>query len=92
MIILTQRKELLMKRMSPKTAMTILIAVLVLMVAALIAQIVAEGELNSTIAVRTLIPISLCVSAMVRVGTTGGRRGRKFFEKSYEKEIGTALI
>lgn len=80
-----------MKRMSSKTAMTILVAVLGLMIAALIAQVVAEGELNSTIAVRTLIPISLCVSAMVRVGTIGGRRGRKFFEKSYEKEIGAAF-
>ncbi len=80
-----------MKRMSPKTAMTILITVLILLIAALIAQIVAEGEFNSDIAVRTLIPISLCVSAMVRVGTIGGRRGRKFFEKNYAKEIGTAF-
>jgi uncharacterized protein YwqG len=80
-----------MKRMSRKTAMIILVTTLVLLTVALIAQIVAEGEFNSTIAVRTLIPMGLCVSSIIKVGTIGGTRGRKFFEKLYEKEIGEAF-
>ncbi len=69
----------------PKTALIILYSVLALLVVALIAQIAIEGEFNGEIAARTLIPMAVCASSIVKVMTGGGRRIRNaaFFEKEY---------
>ncbi len=80
------------KRLSRKAAYIMLGVVFLLMVAALIVQVVMEGKLTSEIAVRTLIPMGACASAFAKVYTGAGRnRGLAYYEKSYEKEIGTAF-
>ncbi len=80
------------KRLSPKAAYIILAVVFLLMVAALIAQVIAEGKMTSDIAVRTLIPMGLCASAFAKI-YTGNKRshGTAFYEKQYAKEIAGAF-
>lgn len=72
--------------LKPKTALIILYIVLALLVVALIAQIVLEKTFNATIAVRALIPILLCVSAIYKVSTGSGARIRNtaLYEREYD--------
>ncbi len=80
------------RKLSRRAAMIILISVMAFLIVALIIQIVQEGKFTSDIAVRTLIPIGVCASAMAKVLTgTGGQRGLSFYAESYKKEIGTAF-
>ncbi len=72
-----------------KTALIILYAVLAILVLALIAQIGIEKEFNGEIVVRTLIPMGLCVSAIVKIMTGGGARFRN--TAHYEREYAHIL-
>lgn len=72
-----------------KTALIILYTVMGLLVVALIAQIYLEGSFTSDIAVRTLIPMGLCASAIAKVTTGSGKRIRN--TKLYEREYATHL-
>ncbi len=80
------------RKLSHRAAMIILISVMAFLIVALIIQIVQEGKFTSDIAVRTLIPMGVCASAMAKVLTgTGGRRGLSFYAEFYKKEIGTTF-
>ncbi len=90
--MIRRRKEASVKKLSPKTAYIIIGAVFLLMVAALVAQVAMEGKMTSQIAVRTLIPMGVCVSAFARIYTGNrGSRGRVFYEKLYEEELADAF-
>ncbi len=79
--------------LKPKTALIILYCVLGLLVVALIAQIAIEKEFNTTIAVRALIPMALCASAIVKVMTGGGARIRNtaLYEREYDHVLRRAF-
>ncbi len=82
-----------MKKISPKTAYLILGVVFVAMVIALVAQVVAEGKMTSSIAVRTLIPMGACASAFAKIYTGNTRsRGNGYYERLYEKDIAGAFV
>jgi len=63
--------------------------VLGIIVIAFIAQIVIEKEITSAIIVRSVLPLALCVSAIIKVCTGSGIRMRrsKLYEETYHDEL-----
>ncbi|MDD4476244.1 MAG: DUF1963 domain-containing protein [Eubacteriales bacterium] len=79
--------------MKQKTALIILISVLILSIGALIVQIIIEKTINEKTVVRALVPMALAASGIAKVVSGSGSkiRNNALYETEYRKELGRAF-
>lgn len=83
-----------MKRKLSRKAAYIMTGMIVLALTAgiVVAGVLEKGRLTGIVVIRAFIPLWLCIPAFARIyAGPGGARSLSFFEKQYEKEIGSAF-